>query len=226
MKRPERPSSVLVVAILQIAFGSLGLLFSLCGGAMQLAGGAKVFAPPGGAQAVGPDVEGMIRARVPYYDTWQAGGLALGVLSGAVMLVSGIGLLRMRSWARRVTIGYAFYNIVVTIVNFVFALTVTAPVMREVLAEVRADPKLPPQAVSIINLTETFATVGTYAGLALLAYPIILLAVMFFPHVREAFRAAALPPAREEEDGDQEYDDEPGDEESPPGAADEEAGER
>jgi hypothetical protein len=216
---------VLVVAILQILFGSLGLLFGLCGGAIQLGGGAKMFTPPG-AQAAGPDVEGMIRARVPYYDAWQAGGVVLGIAAGAVMLVSGIGLLRMRSWARKVTIGYACYNIVVTIANFVFALTVTAPIMKEVMAEIRADPKLPPQAVSVINMTETFTTIGTYSGLVLLAYPIILLAVMFFPHVREAFRAAALPPAKDEEDGDWEYDDEPDDEESPPGAAGEEPGER
>jgi hypothetical protein len=213
-----------VVAILQILFGSLGLLFSLCGGAIQLAGGSKIFAPPGGAQAAGPDVEGMIRARVPFYEAWQIGGLALGVAAGAVMLVSGIGLLRMRPWARKVTIGYACYNILATIANFVFALVVTAPLMKEIFAELRADPKLPPQAVSVLNLTETFATIGTYTNLVFLAYPIILLAVMFFPHVRAAFRAASLPPAKEEEDGDEDYDEEPGDEKGPPGAPGEETG--
>jgi hypothetical protein len=225
MRKPERPSSVLVVAILQIGFGSLVLLSNLCAGAIQLGGGAKMFAPPAGAQAA-PDVDGMIRARVPYYDAWQAGGVALGVVAGTVMLVSGIGLLRMRPWARKVTIGYACYNIVSTIANFVFAVTVTAPVMKEVLEEMRADPKLPPQAAGVITMTEMIGKIGTYSSLAFLAYPVILLAIMFFPHVRAAFRAASLPPAKDEDLADEEYDDEPGEEESPPAAPGEEAGER
>jgi hypothetical protein len=207
MRRPERPSAVLVVAILQICFGSLALLGSLCGGGLQLAGGARMFAPPPGAQAP-PDVEGMIRARVPYYTAMQYGGAILGTIAGAVMIISAIGLLKMRPWARGLTIGYACYNIISTIVSFVFALTVTLPVTKELFEEMRADPKFPPQMGNFMTMMESMTRVITYASLAFLAYPIALLIVMFLPHVREAFRAAAHPRPDDEEYEDEDYDDE------------------
>jgi hypothetical protein len=214
MKRPERPGAVLVVAILQICFGSLGLCGSLCGGGAQLAGGAKVFTPPAGAQAQ-PDVEGMMRARVPYYTAMEYGGAVLGLIAGTVMLVSAIGLLKLRPWARYLTIGYACYNIVSSIFGFIFSLTVTLPVMREVWAEMRADPKLPPQAVSVMNITETITTAMIYASFIFLVYPIALLVVMFLPHVKAAFRPAPLQP-RTDEGPDEEFDDD-ATEEVPPG---------
>jgi hypothetical protein len=220
MKRPERPSAVLVVAILQICFGSLGLLGSLCGGGMQLAGGAKMFAPPPGAQAP-PDVEGMMRAKVPYYMAVQYGGLALGLVSGTVMVVGAIGLLKVRPWGRHLTIGYACYNIVSSILGFIFTMTVTRPIMKEVWAELRADPKLPPQAANVLSMTETFTSFFIYASLVFLVYPISLLIVMFLPHVREAFHPTAPGPVDEEFE-DEGFDDEgdgairPGEAPAPP----------
>ncbi len=204
MKKPERPSSVLVIAILQICFGSLGLLFNLCGGAMQAAGGAKMFAPPPGAAAQAPpDVEAMMQARVPYYKAYQMSALALGVVAGAVMLVGGIGLVKMRPWARPLTIGYACYNIVITIVGFVMNVIVNGPVMKEVYAELRKDPNIARMG-GLMDITEAAATIMAYGSLVLLVYPIVLLTVMFLPSVREAFRAAGSPGPDEEAYDDEE----------------------
>jgi hypothetical protein len=219
MKRPERPSAVLVVAILQICFGSLGLLGSLCGGGAQLAGGSQVFTPPAGAQAP-PDVDEMMSARVPYYTAFQAGGAVLGLISGTVMIVSAIGLLKLRPWARHLTIGYACYDIVSLILNFIFSVTVSLPVMNEVWAEMRADPKFPAQAAPIMNITETLTTALIYAYPVFLVYPIALLVVMFLPHVREAFRPVPLRPADKEELDDESV--AAGEEAAPPDAPREE----
>jgi hypothetical protein len=201
MTRPERPSAVLVVAILQICFGSLGLLGNLCCGGLQLAGGSMAFAPPPGAQAL-PDVDAIMRAKLPHYAAMQYGGLALGLIAGTVMLVGGIGLLRMRPWARWLSIGYACYNIVSSIIGFIFTLTVTLPAMREVLAE-----PLPQQAFSAMSMAEAMTTLILYGSLVLLVYPIALLIVMFLPHVREPFRAQTAGPADEDFEDD-DFDDE------------------
>jgi hypothetical protein len=193
-----RPSSVFVLGILQLVFGILTLLGSVCGGGLQLAGGSKLFAPPPGAQAP-PDTEAMIRARLPYYGAIQYAGLGLGVVVGTVMVVSGLGLINMRPWARGLTIGYACYNIVSGIIGFIFNLTVYLPVMRDVFAELRADPKFPPQAAGILSMTETFTSAVMYFSLAFLAYPVVLLVFMFAPHVRAAFRGE--PERRDDEGG-------------------------
>lgn len=44
--RRERPAIVLVMAILQIVFGSIGLLANLCNGGIQLAGGPRCSSRP------------------------------------------------------------------------------------------------------------------------------------------------------------------------------------
>src|SRR4051794_11643492 len=119
MRPRNRPTSVLVLAILQIIFGSLGLLGSLCGVGMQLAGGGSMF---GGQAPQGmPDIQALLRERVPHYEIVLLGGLILGLISGTVMIVSGVGLIRMRPWARVLTIGYAIYYIASTILNVAYA---------------------------------------------------------------------------------------------------------
>jgi hypothetical protein len=109
----------------------------------------------------------------------------------------------MRPWARWLTIGYACYYIVSTIIGVVFAFLVTVPIMKELFEDMRADPNIPPAAWRILNMTETIATLTPYFQLFLLVYPLALLLVLFMPDVRAAFRGE---PADHAEDED--FDDE------------------
>jgi hypothetical protein len=215
MKRPNRPAIVVVMAIMQIVFGSLGLLRGLCGVGLQLAGGAKAFAVPAGPQQPQvPDVDALLRAKIPHYELMQYGQLALGVLSGTVMILSGVGLLRLRPWGRRLTIGYACYNIAMTILGVVFFYAVSKQVMEEIFANMQADPKLPPQAKTALGITEAFATLTPLLQIGLLVYPIALLVVMFLTDVRKAFRGpgtgTAEEPVEDDEDDEEEFEDDGG----------------
>jgi hypothetical protein len=103
MKR-ERPASVLVLAILQIVFGSLCFMLTTCGGVAQFAGGNKMFKP---AQAQGapkddPEekLEKLMEQKVPAYKAVQVAQLGLGILLSVALLVSGIGLLKLRPLQR------------------------------------------------------------------------------------------------------------------------------
>jgi len=202
--RQQRPAGIQVIAILLLLFGSLGALGGVCGLGLQLAGGAKIFVvtPAPGAPAP-PDTEGMMRARIPYYDAMQYGGAALGAIVGGVMIASGIGLLKMRPWARVLAIIYACYNVVATIGSFVFNIAVVLPVMREVFAEVGADPKLPPLAAQIFNMTMAFTTAMMYAMLLFLVWPAAILIVMFHPRVRAAFQPKPREFIPEEDDAEE-----------------------
>jgi hypothetical protein len=162
-----------------------------------------MFQPAGApAAAQPPDVEALMRAKVPHYELMLYGGLALGLTACTVMLVSGIGLLKMRPWARWATVGYACYNILSTIVGFVFALLVTVPLMNEIFEEEAKKANVPPQAAGMFNMMAAMSKTMVYVQLILLAYPIVLLVAMFLPSVREAFRG------RPSDDVEEDFDDE------------------
>jgi hypothetical protein len=222
MKKPYRPSAVLVVAILQITFGALALLCTLCG-AFQVVGGNKLLMPAGNPQAAQQqqfqdDMERTLEEKVPHYQLVQYSNLVLGPLAGAVMIVSGIGLLKMRRWGRWLTIGYACYNIVSGILSFIFTITYTIPAMREFVEAESRKPNLPPGQGPALSMTGMMASGIAYGTLALMIYPIGLLIVMFMPDVRAAFRGQA--PALKDESGEEEED--LGDEDDAPGEEPEE----
>jgi hypothetical protein len=185
---------VLVVAILQICFGALAMCANVCGG-LQAAGGGAVFIPAGSPQAaqqkqLQQDMEDLMEQKFPHYKALQYGGLGLGVTAAAAMVVSGIGLLKMRPWARRLTIVYASYSIASTIIGVLIAVTITLPLTAEVMAELNAKGSFPPGTAPVMNAMGPLMTAGAFAQLVFLAYPIVLLVVMFLPDVRAAFRGA------------------------------------
>jgi hypothetical protein len=195
--RRATPTIVTVIAIIQIFFGATGLVRHLCSGTWQLAGGARAFTPAGAQAAAPPDIEALMRARVPHYEAFVYAGLIGGLVSGAVCVVSGIGLLRLRPWARWVTIGYACYFIISDLAGFIYALTVLQPVMDQIIAEQALQPNLPVQGAMAFNIAMKITAIAPYLSLVLLPYPIVLLAVMFLPNVREAFRRQASASAEE-----------------------------
>jgi hypothetical protein len=189
--RRSAPTIVTVVAIMQIFFGATGLIRHLFSGVWELAGGVRAFTPAGAQAAAPPDVEARIRARVPHYEAVVYAGLAVGLVSGAVCIVSGIGLLRLRPWARWLTIGYACYFIISELAGFIYALTVLQPLVNEIVAEQALKPNVPVQGAMAFSIAMKITSIAPYLSLVLLPYPIVLLAVMFLPGVREAFRSRA-----------------------------------
>ena len=102
----------------------------------------------------------------------------IGVVGCAVLAASGIGLLKMKLWGRKLAIAYAVGSVIVGIVAFV----VTQRYLLSPLAESH----------------ERAAAAGTAAGYAGgilgLVYPVILLAFMFKRSVVAALRRANEPP--------------------------------
>src|SRR5262249_3085154 len=95
----ERPTVVMVVAILNIIYGSFGLLCLFCQGA-----GLGIMAAMSGA---GPGPLGMMGGMIPFlekeapgYLAFSIGYIVLGLILTVDLILAGIGLLRMRTWAR------------------------------------------------------------------------------------------------------------------------------
>ena len=164
----QRPTSVTVFGILNIVFGVIG--------GLGTAASLFLFALP--ASSNNPMVQ--IIHENATYAVWLKVSVALGLLSCAMLLAAGIGLLRMKNWARLLSIGYAIYaigfGVLGGIVNFLF-------VFRPLLE--RAREQHGPEAAGAIG----GAIGGSVGGCFGMIYPILLLIFMLRPNLKAAFTA-------------------------------------
>ncbi len=168
----QRPAAVTVFGILNIvfaAFGVFGVLASIA-----------LFSR---TDASNNPVVRIIRDS-PAYAGFLKLSIPLGLIACVVLLVAGIGLLRLQPWARKLSIGYAIYAIVMSLVgaamNFIFLLR---PMLEE------ASHKQGPEAAGAIG----GAIGGTVGGCFGLIYPILLLVFMTRAKVVAAFEPAVPP---------------------------------
>ena len=169
----QRPVSVTVFGILNIVFAVLAVL--------AMIGTIAMFSMP--AASNNPVVR--IMRESPAYAAWLKLTIPLGLLACIVLLAAGVGLLRLKSWARKVSIGYAIYAIAFgllgIVVNFIFLLR---PMLEE------AGRRQGPEAAGAIG----GAVGGTIGGCFGLIYPILLLIFMTRPKVIAAFHPPTAPP--------------------------------
>jgi hypothetical protein len=166
----QRPTTVTV-------FGILNILFA-CFGACQL---GLIFAQPAIQEAMGaaaqenPLVEEM--ESDPSMKRVQQVSTVCLSLASLVQLVAGIGLLRMGSWARTLSICYAAYDILSKIV---FA-SLNFMLLQGAVARA---PELPAQLGPVAAFMGVVMGCGLIFGLI---YPVLLLVFMFRKNVKAAF---------------------------------------
>src|SRR5262249_28225703 len=96
---PERPASVLVMAILNMVFGGWYLLGMLCSGASLALAFAVSPSPAGAMNPTAGMIEFMER-EVPGYTVLMVGHTAATLLLATWLIVCGVGLLGLKPWAR------------------------------------------------------------------------------------------------------------------------------
>lgn len=170
----QRPATVTVFGILNIAFALLGVFGIFASFAILAASGTSNH----------PAVA-IIRDN-PGYAAWLKVSIPLGILSCLLLLAAGVGLLFLKEWARKLSIGYAIYAILFGIagmvLNYVF---LTRPMLE------RASQQQGPEAAGAMG-GAIGASIGGCFGLL---YPILLLIFMMRPNVKAAFRPLDAPPS-------------------------------
>jgi hypothetical protein len=164
----HRPTSVTVFGILNLIFGGLGMC-----GLVFLA--ILMFVPIEGFDpnsGMGPLEEH------PVFQAYQQISVGLGFVSSIVLIAAGIGLLRLRPWGRTLSIVYAGYAIVSTILGTIINFAVMMPIMMQ-QAEAAEGPARAAAMGGAIG--------GSVGGCVGLIYPVLLLYFMLRPHVRAAF---------------------------------------
>jgi len=119
----QRPTSVTVFGVLNIVFGVLGLL----GIAVNA---LSVFAA-GDAANVQANPILQLQQQQPVFAAYIKLSVALGFVAVIVLFVAGIGLLNMRAWARKASIGYAIYSVVSTILGIVLMAWFFMPLFQD-----------------------------------------------------------------------------------------------
>jgi hypothetical protein len=187
-----RPTVVLVFAVLNIVFGSLGLLIAGCGGVLQLFVNRLAASDTARAGVLKDmvDVSEKMKAQVPAYTLVSM--ISVAVLLGLtiLMIVGGIGLLRMKPWARRATILWACLLIIYEFAQTIYQVTLAIPVQMRLQHELmaRQGGKGPD-----LSFGSTFAAVITgVIGLIVVGYAASFLIVLFLPTVRAAFAGEPL----------------------------------
>ena len=120
---------------------------------------------------------------VPQFALWNKIYLPIGFAMGVLVLVSGIGLLKLKPWARTTSIVYAIAVIVSALLNSVVFWIYIRPALLEKAATM--------SGVEAIGL-KAGAYVGGVGSILGLVYPSLLLYFMNQPRVRAAL--AGQPP--------------------------------
>jgi hypothetical protein len=188
---------VLTVGILQVLFGLLGM----CCGGFGIIGAVVLFtdprysadAPPkpppgkvapGTVKPMGFDAQEELIRRVPGYRAVETGRAFVGLFLGFLMVVSGIGLFFMQSWARWLAIGYAVLSIFTSCCLLGYQMGFVLPAATEIADELAAQ--------GAYSSAGTGFKIGMYIGVgiafALALYPILVLVLLLIPPVNRAFK--------------------------------------
>lgn len=160
----DRPTSVTVLGWLNILFGVWGLCGSVYFLTMVL--NPAAIPGPGGRPALPTH---------PVPQLWHSISIPVAFLATAALTAAGAGLLKMREWARKVSIAYAIYSFVVLPVGVLISLRYSVLPIFEAQGAGPEDARM--------SVIVAGAVSGVCGGVVALAYPGCLWYFMTRPHV-------------------------------------------
>src|SRR5579864_5157442 len=180
-----RPTSVTVLAILAIIFGSLGVLGTLCNIPQYL---GMSFGPNPVIDEIRSDKLLM---------SYMIGSLVLAMILSIALLWAGIGSLSLKRSARTTMIGYAIAYLIVGVIGLIMNLAVINPRTSQATQRAMAgNPQLNTPQMKALMQYSMYG--GVCFGVVLMIWPVIILYYMTRPHVKAAFERGmggyGLPP--------------------------------
>lgn len=198
---PQRPPVLVVMAVLNFVFGGFGLVALLCLGAIALCFGSMASqAPPGPRGSPNPMQEmwGMYQS-IPGFIPYTVVTSIMGLVMATLLIVAGIGLLKVRPWARVLCVIYSVYTILATIGGLIYSIAIVNPAIelwQQDLNRRMAGGGPPPPTMGG-GANNVMSVAGSVMGMA---YAIALLVVMFLPVVSAAFAGRSLSAREDPED--------------------------
>ena len=169
----KRPTAILVVAILLIVFGGLRAFGGCCAiGVLGMSDSIQQLQKQNPNPQPINDVELRLGEEIPGYKAVMMISLALSIITGGLELVSGIGLLKPRAWARTLAIGVSAVIILTDVVNLGYQVISVIPVRNRLLDE--AMGKGPPVPFDVGG----FVKASQYGGIIFGLLPTIMAVVV------------------------------------------------
>jgi hypothetical protein len=171
----------MIFGILNIGFGVFGVAGLLTQNAVGSFGSLANQSPVPWIQQIVGFLEELYKT--PVYILWRDISVPLEGVASLVLLLAGVGLLRVKNWARLASIGYAVYAVIFFIANVIVLWLATSRQLQQAYRSVSA-------AVVALGV----AILVTCVGLTL-AYPALLFFFMTRPKVVAAFQPPSPSPS-------------------------------
>ena len=195
--QPQRPTSVLVIAIFHFIIGGFGLVCGLIGAATLAAGGAvgSFGAPPPGAgapqQQEMQDFQEKLKHRseqeIPLQSTLAPVNMVLSLLLSVLLLVSGFGLLHVKPFGWWGSVVYGVVGLAMALYSLAFNLVYTLPISQRIMdEELKAHPQV--DALAGPAMRAVLPVTSICVPILIMIYPNIVLIIMARSNVRAAFR--------------------------------------
>lgn len=175
----RRPLSVSIIGWVTTIFGGLGILSGFCI-VIQRSQYLSAFQPTN-------PVTDVLNAPGPMRNYMTVVQI-LGWFVNALLLIAGIGCLKLKPRARRLMNGIAIYQLFSVVVGIIFYVELINPAFSRWAAQHPNDPS--------IQMGYRFSVIGQVVGIVLgVAIPITVLYFLTRPHVKAAFESPPpLPP--------------------------------
>lgn len=210
VRKRQAPALIIVAAILQIVFGTVGVCTSLTyfSGAQQWMAKwqddlqSKLPRTKGQPEITQTKILALMNERIPWLENYQRSQSGTGLILSAMMIAGGIGMFYLRPWARWVTLVWAFLSMASSISSTVVAVAYVTPVTREVTDQFVAEmpppepnkPDIRPMMKGVMEFSMTLALIASIGmGVLMVSYAITILILVTRPSAAAAFRAQPPP---------------------------------
>jgi hypothetical protein len=177
-----RPAALTTIAVLNIVFGSLGLICSCFYG---LAIGVLMTASPNNPDpklAMLGEVADLFRREIPMHLPIEISVALYSIIGCFVLIAAGIGLLYIANWARILCFIIAITTILTQAANLLYSLLVLFPAVARIQARVGGDP-----------VETKMSQVLRLGGISVvIIFSIVMISLLCMRSVREAFAPSAF----------------------------------
>lgn len=189
MERRKRPAILTTTGVLNIVFGSLGLICGcLIGFVFGLLFSADINNPNEALRNLAAARE-LLQREIPSYQAIQIARCVFFIVFSSLLIAAGIGLLYIANWARVLSFIYASAAILTQGAYLLYTIMVELPAAARIEAQFPADP-----------MQSRASEIGAFAGiLFVIIYAIVLIILLCTPTARAAF--SPRPPGQYDQDG-------------------------
>jgi hypothetical protein len=205
----RRPGSVTAAAVLAIIYGCLFMICGLCGvGSLIMQGSMNqgLFGGDPQQAQMQKQLQDAIERDVPAYRVVQIAFPILGLAQSLALLIAGIGLLGMHSWARVLAVLAALIAVASTAFQAIYQVVFVIPATSDALgaalpaAMAKAPGPGPGPGPGAAEVGKMMHLVFTMTGIVtvilfvlIIAYLLVIVFLLQRRHVRAAFAAGGLP---------------------------------